>query len=189
MSAFLGKYLSINEYESKRDFGEFYAPVPIKKAQQILAQGDERADSAQLRLLCRQLYYTVLRYTLESGDILRQSTQVVVDWHNDLPNVPFAVHKGFNYMEKLTFWQKAFVQLLQKQENSLEFHLFNDGNIPHVWLVISNSFAEEILTYSKLYIDFLKDNPENYFEFLIYGKDELDRSDLPKETISVISED
>lgn len=188
MSSVLGNNQSINEYESKRSFSGFYVPVPVKQAQHVLAQED-RTDAGQWQALCKEIYKCAVKSSTGSGNFLRDATQIVIDWNYNLPRASFAEIKGYLDMKMLLTWQKEFVSILQRQEKTLEIHIFTLADSYKVWIVINDPTTEEILKYSELYIDFLHSHSDLYFDFMVFGKDEINNIDLPDNTIKILSEE
>lgn len=184
MSSILGNTENIKENESKRNLSDFYAPVPVKQAQRVLAQ--DETDASQWQLLSQELYKCAVKSSTNSGDFLRDATQVVIDWGSDLKEVSFAVIKGYLNMKLLLNWQKEFITILQNQKNTLEIHIFKLYESYNVWVVVSDPSTGEILNYSELYIDFLHKYSTLYFEFIAFGKDEI--TDLPDDTITIAGE-
>ncbi len=181
MNAFLGKNQNTDDYKSKRDL--FYAPIAVKNVQHILAQ-DAQVDQRQWQLLSQELYKVAVKSSLGAGDFLREATRVVIDWNSNFEKVSFAVIKGYFDMKTLLTWQKEFILLLQNQENTSEIYLFKPADDYTIWVIVDNPSTDQILTYSKLYTDFLHQHSELYFEFLVFGEDEINKEDLPDDTVS-----
>lgn len=181
MQASFGHNHNIYDYESERAFPYSFAALPIKKAQRILYKEDE-IETIHWQKLCQDLYKCVLKCSLNTGNTLTEVTKTVIDWGSKEQKSSFTELKGQINMKMLDSWQRRFLDLLQRQVNTVEIHFFKRAESENVWVVTKDPSTEDVLLYSQLYVDFLDQYPGLFFEFIVFGEDEIDKKALPKDT-------
>ena len=98
-------------------------------------------------------------------------------------SMPIAEIRRAIAMERLNEWKKKFALHLQEL-NPIKLYFYNKFGIDSV-RVISKDPLNETESFTKVYIDYLKENKDLMFDFLVFGEDEIDEESLPDDTLII----
>jgi len=193
MSTLNGNTLHIMNYQRKGSgslVSSFYKHgCDVKAAQFILGKTELAPGAKEWKILAQSLYKSVIKSWSNSSDYLVSATNTVIDWNSQLTPASFTEFEGFIGMNILLDWQTNFVELLKNKENTLGVYFFEYMGNNHAWVVVNNPSTEMILDYSNTYIDFLEENADIHFEFMVYGKQEIQGTPVPEHCIYVNCEE
>jgi len=74
---------------------------------------------------------------------------------------------------KLNKWQKQFYKLVTENNNPEKVIFYKEYGTEKVRVITENPI-EDIEKYSKIYINYINKNEDNYFDFLVIGEEDLD---------------
>ena len=89
-------------------------------------------------------------------------------------------------MAQLKDWQKDIVEKVREKEETLEIHFTQKGNEEYVYVISSDASFNKMEEYSNLYYDVLDNNPDCYFELLVFDEREKERISLSENSSSII---
>ncbi|SHK16186.1 hypothetical protein [Paramaledivibacter caminithermalis] len=158
----------------------------IKMAQKKIGEL-EYTTQKNCIMLCQKLYKSIIESNFTDGKFLFNATQTILNWDEDIKEVSFAdlknVIRRYDYMNKLSNWQKELVDNLKQQKETLNIYIFNNKIMDNIWVTVEEPTTELILKYSEIYMKFLEKNIDIICDFMVFGKDEVDKQKLPKDTV------
>ncbi len=158
----------------------------VKKAQRILKDLDSR-NKEEIAELARGLFDGVIKTNLTDGLFLRNTTNIVIDWNENIDRKSFAnlkkVVRGYEMTSKLLDWQRVLFNKLRNEKEAKKIYIFNDKVIDCFWVIADDLSADTILKYSEIYMDFLADNIDVVCDFMVFNEDEIENYNFPDNTI------
>lgn len=157
----------------------------IKEAQYVFKSDSEYASGDDWKKLSNSIYKSVVGATLEGCNHLENATQSVLDWYGSIKRTSFVRLRSFEIMDGLIDWQEDLIDSLIKESETQKIHFFNLDGIDCVRVIVNNPTTQVILKYSEISLKVLNNYSEIYFDFLVFGKNEIQEDSLPKETITI----
>lgn len=173
-----------------KDFINMKDPLTdsVKKAQHILKRLDSR-NHEEIAELARKMFKGVIKTNLTDGFFLRNVTNIVIDWDENIDKKSFAdfkqIVREYTMVSKLLDWQKTLLSKLRNEEEVKKIYIFNDGIIDNFWILVDKPTTDIIQKCSDIYMEFLAENIDVICEFMVFNQNEINNYNFPEETIKI----